>query len=466
MAFCPDFSDSDDSDMSDDCDYQNFKAQVRSSNRVRIKSQIQTEEDKRELQAKVLFSALSSGNVQTVAEHLDSGLDVNINVQDGWTPLLLAASFGNPDLTNELIKRGADVNLGRDECSALMMACNCPNSTSPFTESLNVIKQLVENGADVKAINRKRMTALMFAANNGNLEAVRYLLPLSDKNAEDNQRWTALFWGVNSGTVAVVKYLLNEGFEYTKSDIRSYTPLDIAKHNDFQEIVELFPNEEGDYITNIIDTHSCNFEDTFAGLKKGQKPRFFLDICNVLCGVKAESVMKIISETDIDLYEFLSSTDDELKKLGINLPYQRNRILGGIYRFHKYPYHPKSIHSVPLKEVYSNIDIAVQILSSIKQVIAMEASLAYIMKHYTDECVSKNELPLVAENIRNVRKKVANCKAVLKKLIPKIKSLDNQVKPVDLIKKNSKNYLMPWRKIIFSFSLISVVLVCRMIKRT
>lgn len=71
-----------------------------------------------------------------------------------------------------------------------MMACNCPKETSPFENTLDIIKELIEYGANVTAINRKRITPLMFAANNGHLEAVKYLLPLSNKNAEDNQRWT------------------------------------------------------------------------------------------------------------------------------------------------------------------------------------------------------------------------------------------------------------------------------------
>lgn len=74
--------------------------------------------------------------------------------------------------------------------TALMMACNCPQQTSPFDETYKIVKMLVENGANVKSINRKRMTALMFAANAGNLLVVKYLLPLSNKDALDNQKWT------------------------------------------------------------------------------------------------------------------------------------------------------------------------------------------------------------------------------------------------------------------------------------
>ncbi|KAJ8945177.1 hypothetical protein NQ314_009309 [Rhamnusium bicolor] len=459
MAGCPDFSDSD-SDFSDDCNYYSFKERLKTLNRAPERIvRVQSDEEKRAQQLKFLFGALSSGHVTAVAEHLDNGLDVNVNVQDGWTPLLLAASFGNPELTRELIIRGADVTSDRDGCTALMMACNCPKNTSPFAESLDVIKQLVEQGANVKAINRKRMTALMFAANVGNLPAVKYLLPLSNRNAEDNQRWTPLFWAVNNNEIEVTKYLLEEGFDYTAVDVRSNTPLDIARNNDFFQIIELFPKEESDVLSSIIDSHSYTFEEIFSRLKKGEKPTFFLDICSILCGVKSEAVIKLIADKNITLYKFLSISDEELKNLGVKLPYQRNRILGGLYRFHKYPYHPKSLHVVPLNETYSNMDMAIQLLANIKQTIAMDAGLVYIIKNYSDKNVSESELNVMAKNIHTIQNKIRLCKM---NTFPF--QLDNQIKPVDLITAKSRKYLLPWRKILFSFSVMSVVLVFKVWK--
>lgn len=75
----------------------------------------------------------------------------------------------------------------------LMMACNCPAETAPFEESCKIVKILIENGANARSINRKRITALMFAANAGNLSVVKYLFPYSDKTAVDNQRWTVSY---------------------------------------------------------------------------------------------------------------------------------------------------------------------------------------------------------------------------------------------------------------------------------
>lgn len=74
-----------------------------------------------------------------------------------------------------------------------MAACNCPSSCSPPEKSLDVVKQLLENGADVNALTRRRMTALMYACSNGNLEVVKLLLPLSNKFAIDNQGWNVGF---------------------------------------------------------------------------------------------------------------------------------------------------------------------------------------------------------------------------------------------------------------------------------
>lgn len=78
-----------------------------------------------------------------------------------------------------------------------------------------------------------------------------------------------------------------------------------------------------------------------------------MDICSILCGVRSESVIKYLMGTNISLAEFLHVSSEELKCLGVNLPFQRRRILGGIHKFHKYPFHPNSLHVVPLTEPYT-----------------------------------------------------------------------------------------------------------------
>lgn len=52
------------------------------------------------------------------------------------------------------------------------------------------LQLLIEKGADVNAVNRKRKTAFMYAAQSGYVKILKELLPLVNKHAEDNQRWT------------------------------------------------------------------------------------------------------------------------------------------------------------------------------------------------------------------------------------------------------------------------------------
>lgn len=70
-----------------------------------------------------------------------------------------------------------------------MAACACPEACAPFPNSLEVVKLLINKGANVNLQDRTRMTALTYAAKIGNLDVVNFLLPICDKYAEDNQGW-------------------------------------------------------------------------------------------------------------------------------------------------------------------------------------------------------------------------------------------------------------------------------------
>lgn len=41
------------------------------------------------------------------------GIDIDINLQDEWTPLSLSVSFGDYEVTQELIKKGANTDVVR-----------------------------------------------------------------------------------------------------------------------------------------------------------------------------------------------------------------------------------------------------------------------------------------------------------------------------------------------------------------
>ena len=92
-----------------------------------------------------------------------------LSANNGVTPLMLAAVGGWNLAAQELLKRGADINLRSSSGeSALEAAC--------FKGYLPMVKTLVEKGANVNAKNGRGETALAVAVLNGHSQVVKYLL--------------------------------------------------------------------------------------------------------------------------------------------------------------------------------------------------------------------------------------------------------------------------------------------------
>lgn len=72
-----------------------------------------------------------------------------------------------------------------------MLACGNSSDEKSATDKLRTVRLLVESGANVHEVDRKRKTVLMYAAGNSHLDVVEFLLPLCrNKEAKDNQKWT------------------------------------------------------------------------------------------------------------------------------------------------------------------------------------------------------------------------------------------------------------------------------------
>ncbi|XP_050303429.1 ankyrin repeat, SAM and basic leucine zipper domain-containing protein 1-like [Anthonomus grandis grandis] len=452
----PDWSSDSEDSIADDGDYQNFKSKMKQTLSRPIQRKL-TEEDQKWQNISEFFTAVSMGDISAAKQLLaKENINLNSDLRDGWAALMLSCSYGNPEMTQLLIDHGADVNTHRELMTVLMMACNCPEYTAPFEKSFKVIKLLVDNGANVKQINRKRMDALMYAACNGNLLAVEYLLPKSAKQAVDNQKWSALTWAVSNNQPAVVKYLISQDFDLHLRDIRGDTPLDIARSHGLEDVLSLFPKKEVDIVEEILLGASLDFEDHFRGLKKGEQPQFFEDVCKILISVKCEHLIPLFKEKNVTLGQFLCMDDGELKRLGVKLPFQRNRILTGLHRFHKTPFHPKSLHVCVKNRVFSNVDVATEILSAIKQIIAMEASIKYVIKHWEKEDLSKEERDKIHEYIGLIKMKIKGLKTVTSKLTERTKEWDALVSPADLITKDSIRSHFPWKKFGFCFGVCAL----------
>jgi ankyrin repeat protein len=166
---------------------------------------------------------------------LAAGAEVNVALQLGRTPLMVAASVNaGADVVRLLLETGADVNAADSVgVTPLISAANVDNREAA--------ELLLARGADPHAQARTghASTPLMGAAFNGNLPLVRALLARkADVTAVSADRTgtvrngpvrygtvTALHVAVTSGHPDVVKLLLKSGAPVNAADARGMTPL-------------------------------------------------------------------------------------------------------------------------------------------------------------------------------------------------------------------------------------------------
>lgn len=119
-----------------------------------------------------IFEAAAAGKFDVVAHQIfkNPGI-INTYSDDGFTPLGLAAYFGNEEIARYLVLKGADVNLLSSNgyyISPLQSAI-----AGNFTA---MAKMLLENNALVNSAQKAGITPLHIAAEHGNIEIIILLL--------------------------------------------------------------------------------------------------------------------------------------------------------------------------------------------------------------------------------------------------------------------------------------------------
>ncbi|MBS1706788.1 MAG: ankyrin repeat domain-containing protein [Armatimonadetes bacterium] len=119
-----------------------------------------------------LYTACALGEVE-VAEAALQGDRAAVDTvsPDGFTPLCLAAAFRQPDVVRLLIRLGADPNK-----RSASVGSYAPIHSAIFGNSAEIVRTLLDAGADVDTTQDGGFTPLMGAAQNGNQEIIDLLL--------------------------------------------------------------------------------------------------------------------------------------------------------------------------------------------------------------------------------------------------------------------------------------------------
>ncbi|XP_070705878.1 ankyrin repeat and EF-hand domain containing 1a [Pempheris klunzingeri] len=208
----------------------------------------------------VLHVAVSANNQELVSFLLSQGAHPNMQDKKGRTPVMLAAELGNDAIVALLAQNHANLRLQDTEGKGVLFYCIYPtkrhtrclqlalkyqadfnNVSTPGTHIFQLMCEkaqectpmcliMLDAGADPNATNQKTsVTALMEAAKAGSLQLVRNILKEGgNPNALDRKRLTAVHYATMGGFFEVIQVLSAYSADMCVINLEDCTPLHYA----------------------------------------------------------------------------------------------------------------------------------------------------------------------------------------------------------------------------------------------
>jgi ankyrin repeat protein len=175
------------------------------------------------------------GDADKLEKLINAGVDVNVATKGGDTALILAAGLGYARVASVLLDHGADIDQGTASARAT------PLMWAAFNGKTDLVRLLVERGADIAKQNNKAYTALMLAAEEGRDEILRFLhAEGADVNAVNAEGHSPLTLASVGGHAQVVEYLIAQGADVqirTRED--GSTALILAAEKGYEDVARL-----------------------------------------------------------------------------------------------------------------------------------------------------------------------------------------------------------------------------------
>ncbi len=177
-----------------------------------------------------MVNAAAEGNLPEVTELVERGIDPNVSVTDGGTPLIAAVRHGHDNVVEALLNAGAEPT--QDAIDAALRY-----------ERHEMVLDMVEAGADPDTRNTWSTKSLLeLATERDDVESVRVLL---EHGADPNQApgespfsTPALQVATRRGNVEIVRLLLEHGAD-PMVRARGWTALEIAHNLGHSQIEEM-----------------------------------------------------------------------------------------------------------------------------------------------------------------------------------------------------------------------------------
>ncbi|XP_055362828.1 ankyrin-2b isoform X20 [Betta splendens] len=180
-----------------------------------------------------LHIAAHYGNVNVATLLLNRGAAVDFTARNGITPLHVASKRGNTNMVCLLLDRGSQIDAKtRDGLTPLHCAARSGHDTA--------VELLLERGAPLLARTKNGLSPLHMAAQGDHVECVKHLLqhkaPVDDVTLD---YLTALHVAAHCGHYRVTKLLLDKRANPNARALNGFTPLHIACKKNRVKVMEL-----------------------------------------------------------------------------------------------------------------------------------------------------------------------------------------------------------------------------------
>lgn len=169
---------------------------------------------------------------------IEHGADIEARGEDGATPLIRAATFGQTGIVRDLLKHGANVAAKDNYGDTALIAAACICAVIDMPDTLPSMKLLLENGADVNARNKVGATALMAAAGWGRTANIQLLIGKGAKiDIKDKNGDTALLISATGGALSMTdtaRALLDRGADIEARNNEGDTALILASKGGYE----------------------------------------------------------------------------------------------------------------------------------------------------------------------------------------------------------------------------------------
>lgn len=157
-----------------------------------------------------VYFACAFGKLESLQRLLEAGANPNLSLQNGWTPIEIAAYNGHESIVETLCHYGVQ--------QTLYTYCALNN--------ISQVQEMVKSPEDANLSGPNGIPPLCFSVHNSRMEISQYLLDKgADPNYKTKEGFSPMFAAVASHDKGMVAFLLDNGADIGIQDGKGFIPL-------------------------------------------------------------------------------------------------------------------------------------------------------------------------------------------------------------------------------------------------